>query len=187
MTSPPFLAGRLLLAMPGMGDPRFERSTIAMCVHDADGALGLMVNRVHETLTVRHLMEQLDVDPGETPDAARVHAGGPVETGRGFVLHSLDYDRSGTLSVAGRWGLTATVDILRDIARGSGPAKWLMALGYAGWGEGQLDAELTRHGWLSAAGDGAIIFDTPPDERWPRAYATIGIDPVRLSPHAGRA
>ena len=170
-----------------MGDPRFERAAIAMCMHDEDGALGLMVNRVYETLSVRRLMEQLEIDPGKTPEDAFVHSGGPVEPGRGFVLHSLDYDRAGTVRVAGAWGLTATLDILRDIAAGRGPAKWLMALGYSGWGEGQLDAELARHGWLATAGDDAIVFDTPLEQRWPRAYATIGIDPIRLSPHAGNA
>ena len=173
--------------MPGMCDPRFERAAIAMCVHDEEGALGLMVNRVYDTLSVRQLMEQLDIDPGRTPESASVHSGGPVEPGRGFVLHSLDYDRDGTLRVADAWGLTATLDILRDIAGGEGPRKWLMALGYSGWGEGQLDSELKRHGWLAAAGDGTIVFDTPLDQRWPRAYAAIGVDPIRLSPHAGRA
>lgn len=187
VTNPPFLTGQLLLSMPGMGDPRFERATIAMCMHDEGGALGLMVNRVHDRLSVRQLMEQLEIDPGQTPEDAFVHSGGPVEPARGFVLHSLDYASESTLRVADAWGLTATLDILRDIAAGVGPAKWLMALGYSGWGEGQLDAELARHGWLSAAGDGAIVFDTPLEQRWPRAYAAIGIDPVRLSPQAGNA
>lgn len=185
--SAPFLVGQLLLSMPGMSDPRFERAAIAMCVHDADGALGLMVNRVYDGVTVRKLMEQLDIDPGVTPEDAIVHAGGPVEPGRGFVLHTLDYNRDATLQVADIWGLTATLDILKAIAAGQGPRKWLMALGYTGWGEGQLDAELTRHGWMAAAGDRAILFDTPIDERWPRAFAMIGVDPGRLSPHAGRA
>ncbi len=187
MEDAPFLVGQLLLSMPGMGDPRFERAAIAMCVHDEDGALGLIVNKVYDSLSVRQLMEQLDIDPGETPDGAHVHLGGPVEPGRGFVLHTLDYNRDGTLMVAHAWGLTTTLDILRDIAAGRGPRKWMMALGYTGWGEGQLDAELTRHGWLAAAGDGAIVFDTPLDERWPRAYAALGVDPVRLSPHTGNA
>lgn len=172
--------------MPGMGDPRFEKAAIAMCVHDENGALGLMVNKVYESLSVRQLMEQLDIDPGAIPEDRFVHAGGPVEPSRGFVLHSLDYDRDGTLRV-GAWGLTATLDILRDIAADRGPHKWMMALGYAGWGEGQLDAELTRHGWLAAAGDNSIVFDTPLDERWPRAFAALGVDPIRLSPQAGRA
>lgn len=187
MTRPRFLTGQLLLSMPGMGDPRFERAAIAMCVHDDQGALGLMVNRACETLTVRALMAQLDIDPGRTPADACVHSGGPVEPGRGFVLHTLDYDRDGTLRVGDKWGLTATLDILRDIASGTGPRKWLMALGYSGWGEGQLDAELTRHGWLAAQGDGRIVFDAPLEERWPLAYAALGVDPVRLSPQAGRA
>jgi putative transcriptional regulator len=187
MTPAPFLVGRLLLAMPGMRDPRFDRTAIAMCVHDPEGALGLVVNRVHEGLTVRDLMQQLDIDPGVTPEDAQVFAGGPVEPSRGFVLHTLDYNGGGTLQVADAWGLTATLDILRDIAAGKGPDKWLMALGYTGWGGGQLDAELTHHGWLPAAGDRAILFDLPVDQRWPHAYAALGVDPARLSPTAGHA
>ncbi len=173
--------------MPGMGDPRFERATIAMCVHDTNGAFGLIANHICAGLTVRGLMEQLDIDPGATPDDIPVYAGGPVETQRGFVLHSLDYDRQGTVTVAGRWGLTASLDILKDIAAGNGPRKWLAALGYTGWGKGQLDAELTRHGWLAVPGDPAIVFDAPCELRWATAYATLGVAPERLSPVAGHA
>ena len=187
MKEPPFLVGQLLLAMPGMGDPRFERAAIAMCVHDADGAFGLIVNHVFVGLTVRSLMEQIGVDPGATPEAIPVYAGGPVEPQRGFVLHSLDYDRQGTISVAGRWGMTSSLDILKDIASGNGPEKWHAALGYTGWGAGQLDDELTRHGWLAAPGDPAIIFESPYEERWGSAYAALGVAHERLSPIAGRA
>ncbi len=187
MDAPPYLVGQLLLAMPGMGDPRFERAAIAMCVHDENGALGLIVNHIYAGLTARALMEQLDIDPGDTPDDIPVYAGGPVEMQRGFVLHSLDYERQGTMSVAGAWGLSASLDILKDIAAGTGPRKWLAALGYTGWSEGQLDEELTRHGWLAAPGDASIIFDAPYADRWPQAYAAIGVAFDRLSPVAGRA
>lgn len=173
--------------MPGMADPRFERAAIAMCMHDADGAFGLVVNHVYDGLTARRLMEQLEVDPGATPDDAPVYAGGPVEPGRGFVLHTLDYGGQGTLQVANAWGLTATLDILKDIAAGKGPRKWLLALGYTGWDGGQLDDELTRHGWLSVAADPGLLFDAPFEERWPRAFAMLGVDVGYLSSVAGRA
>jgi putative transcriptional regulator len=187
MESPPFLVGQLLLSMPGIGDPRFERAVIAMCLHDDEGALGLVINRPHDSLTVRALMEQLDIDAGETPAAARIMIGGPVEPGRGFVLHSPEYEGQSTIGVDGKWGLTSTLDVLRDIAGGKGPRHWRAALGYTGWGAGQLDAELTRHGWLTAPGDTRLLFDTAPAQCWPAAFATIGVDVSQLSAVAGRA
>ena len=194
MSDPRFLSGQLLLSMPGIGDERFDRAVIAMCVHDDDGALGLIVNRPHPDLAVRELMVQLDVDPGATPDV-RVMAGGPVEPGRGFVLHTPDYAGQGTITVGGlggvRWGLTSTVDVLKAIAAGKGPARWLCALGYTGWGAGQLDAELLRHGWHSisdgSGGGDELVFTTPVERRWPRAFAALGIDVGHLSAVAGRA
>lgn len=187
MSEPRYLVGQLLLAMPGMGDPRFDHAAIAICAHDENGALGLVVNHVYDGLTVRKVMEQLDIDPEATPDDVPVYAGGPVEPGRGFVLHSLDYNGSATLQVVNSWGLTATTDILKDIAEGRGPARWLLALGYAGWGEGQLDVELTQHGWLNAPATPELIFDVPVDDRWPRAFANLGVDVGQLSSTAGRA
>ncbi len=191
MSDAPYLVGQLLLSMPGIGDPRFERAVIAMCVHDDGGALGIMTNAPVEELSVRALMQQLDVDPGVTPEDARVMLGGPVEPQRGFVLHSPDYDGQSTISVAGpqgiAWGLTSTLDVLKDIAAGKGPTKWLAALGYTGWAAGQLDEELTRHGWQTAPGDAALLFDTAPDRRWPEAFGKIGVDVGFLSATAGRA
>ena len=192
MTDAPFLVGQLLLSMPGIGDPRFERAVIAMCVHDPEGALGIVVNRPTDELSVCALMEQLGVDPGETPRDARVFVGGPVEPGRGFVLHSPDYEGQSTIRVNGamgapRWSLTSTVDVLRDIAAGTGPERWLAALGYTGWGPGQLDGELTRHGWHSIDGDDSLVFDAAPDRRWNAAFGTLGIDVGHLSATAGRA
>ena len=187
MSEPPFLSGQLLLSMPGIGDPRFERVVIAMCLHDADGALGIVCNAVIGDLTVRDLMEQLDIDPGVTPKGLPVMLGGPVEPSRGFVLHSGDYEGQSTISVGKLWGLTSTLDVLKDIAAGKGPAKWLSALGYTGWGAGQLDGEMTRHGWHVAPGDVAILFDVPVADRWGAAFGGIGVDVGLLSAVAGRA
>ncbi len=185
--NPPYLAGQLLLAMPGIGDPRFDRSVIAMCVHDANGALGIMVSSEFAGLSVRELMRQVDVDPGVTPADVPVLTGGPVEPGRGFVLHSTDYEGQGTIGVANRWALTSTLDVLKDIAAGKGPRHWLAALGYAGWGAGQLDEELTRHGWLTAPGDDTLLFETEAEARWGAAFGRIGVNVSQLSAEAGRA
>jgi putative transcriptional regulator len=187
MSHPPFLSGRLLLSMPGIGDPRFERVVIAMCVHDDDGALGIVTNAPFGTLTVRELMEQLNVDPGTTPADARVMAGGPVEPGRGFVVHSPDWQGQSSIAVGNRWMLTSTIDVLREIAAGKGPKRWLSALGYTGWAAGQLDEEMQRHGWQAAPGDPDIIFDVPRKDRWTTAYERLGIAVSRLSAEPGRA
>jgi putative transcriptional regulator len=185
--APPFLSGQLLLSMPGIGDPRFERVVIAMCIHDEDGALGIVVNNVLGDLSVHALMQQLDIDPGVTPQSALVMQGGPVEPARGFILHSPDYQGQSTIAVGDKWGLTSTLDVLRDIAGGKGPARWLAALGYTGWGPGQLDGEMTRHGWLAAPGDTGLLFETPVAQRWSSAWRGLGIDVDNLSATAGRA
>lgn len=191
MDRAPFLSGQLLLSMPGIGDPRFERAVIAMCLHDDDGALGLVINNQIGALSVRGLMQQLDIDPGVTPEDAMVMQGGPVEPGRGFVLHSAEYDGQSTISVSGAsgalWGLTSTLDVLKDIAAGKGPRRWLSLLGYTGWGAGQLEGEMTRHGWHVTPGDTALLFDTRIDERWPAAFRAGGIDVGLLSTVSGRA
>jgi|TARA_R100000501_G_scaffold10060_1_gene19829 putative transcriptional regulator len=183
---PPFLSGQFLLSMPGMGDERFSRAVIAMCAHDDESALGIVINHVRGDVDARGLMDQLDIDHSGMDDAP-VYAGGPVEPQRGFVLHSTDYEGQGTLNVAGRWALTATLDILRDIGAGNGPAQWLIALGYTGWGEGQLERELTQHGWMSVDGDGGIMWNTHVADRWPRAFESAGIDVSLLSATSGRA
>ena len=186
MDQPPFLTGQLLLAMPGMGDPRFERAVIAMCAHDEDGALGIGIGHVRAGLRFRQLLAQLGLDPGEAPDVA-VHHGGPVEPGRGFVIHSEDWGGQDTITVPGIGGLTGTLDILKAIASGKGPSRWLVALGYAGWGEGQLDEEMTRHGWFTAPGNEQILFDTEADERWSAGFNAVGIDPRLLVAETGAA
>jgi putative transcriptional regulator len=187
---PSFLSGKLLLAMPGMADPRFERAVIAMCVHDENGAVGVGIGHKRAGIGFRTLLRQLDIDPGEAPDCA-VHHGGPVEPGRGFVLHSTDWGGQDTLQVNGEqgalFGMTGTIDVLKAIAAGKGPQQWIVALGYAGWGEGQLDEEMTRHGWFTAAGSAQILFATPTDERWAAAFKAEGIDPRLLISETGLA
>jgi len=187
---PRFLSGKLLLAMPGMGDPRFERAVIAMCAHDGNGAVGIGIGHKRAGLKLRGLLAQLDIDPGQAPDRA-VHHGGPVEPGRGFVLHSTDWGGQDSLHVAGPKGelfaMTGTIDVLKAIAEGRGPSRWIVALGYAGWGEGQLDEEMTRHGWFAADGTAELLFDTPTDERWTAAFKAAGIDPRLLATQTGAA
>ena len=148
--SPPFLTGKLLLAMPGIGDPRFERSVIAMCQHDEEGALGIGIGRIMPRLGLHGLLGQFGIEPGSAPDVP-IHAGGPVEPQRGFVLHSLDWSGQDSMQVSNLWGLTATIDVLRVIGTDKGPRHWLVALAYAGWGPGPLDEETHRHGWPVAA------------------------------------
>ena len=181
----------MLLSMPGIGDPRFERVVIAMCLHDEEGALGLVVNNRMGNLTVRSLMEQLDINPGETPEDEMVMVGGPVEAGRGFVLHSAEYAGQSTIIVNGPkrpiWALTSTLDVLKDIAAGKGPRRWLATLGYTGWGAGQLDDEMIRHGWMAAPGDTSLFFDTPLEARWGAAFERQGVAVERLSAAAGQA
>ena len=182
-----YLQGRFLIAMPSMGDPRFRQTLIYVCAHSEQGAMGLVVNRLAGHIAFPELLEQLSID---APDAARVpvHAGGPVETGRGFVLHSPDYPGTGsTVSVAPGVALTATVDILRAIALGEGPHRHLLLLGYAGWGPGQLEAEIAANGWLTCEGGADLLFDVDPEEKWARALASIGVDPTALSGDAGHA
>jgi putative transcriptional regulator len=187
---PTFLSGKLLLAMPGMADPRFERAVIAMCVHDENGAVGIGIGHKRAGITFRALLRQLDLDPGEAPDCA-VHHGGPVEPGRGFVLHSTDWGGQDTIHVNGDAGevfaMTGTIDVLKAIAEGKGPSRWIAALGYAGWADGQLDEEMTRHGWFAARSDAAILFDMPTDERWAAAFKAEGIDPRLLASETGAA
>ncbi len=182
-----YLMGQLLVAMPTMRDPRFTRSVIFLCAHSADGAMGLVVNRLVGSLTFPYLLDQLGIARSEAGRDIRVHFGGPVETGRGFVLHSPDYSDDGTMMVGERVGLTASLDILRDIATGGGPKQSLLALGYAGWGPGQLDLEIQANGWLSAPADEALLFDERLDDKWERAIGKLGVRIEQLSGDAGHA
>lgn len=179
------LTGQLLIAMPQMEDPRFSRSVVFMCAHNAEGAMGLVVNKTIEQPSMAELVLQLGIE-GDGFARAPVHFGGPVEAARGFVLHSTDYTEQATL-VVGDVGLTATMDILRAIGRGEGPRQCFFALGYAGWGPGQLDAEIQANGWLTVPSDNALLFDGTNDDKWRRAIAKLGVDPFALSGDAGHA
>jgi putative transcriptional regulator len=182
-----YLAGQLLVAMPGMRDPRFAKTVIYVCAHSEEGAMGLVVNRPLESLTFGDLLQQLGIDPSEVRKSASVHFGGPVESGRGFVLHSSDYQHEDTMQVGESIALTATIDILRAIALGDGPSRHLLALGYAGWGPGQLDSEIRANGWLHVAADDELVFGSELDTKWQRAMAKLGVDPRMLSDVAGHA
>lgn len=183
-----FLDGQLLIAMPGMGDLRFERSVIFLCAHSADGAMGLIVNKPAPELSFSDLLGQLKIEARVDVKGIRVHFGGPVEHGRGFVLHSSDYSvEESSLSVSPEFAMTATVDILQDIARGEGPAHALLALGYAGWGPGQLESEIQANGWLTAPADEKLVFGHADPDKWGAALRSISIDPRLLSVEGGRA
>lgn len=182
-----YLTGQLLIAMPGMQDARFARTVVYICAHNEDGAMGLVVNRLVGAITFPDLLRQLNIEPTKLTEEIRIHFGGPVESGRGFVLHSCDYLQEGSLNVDGAVALTATVDILRDIAAGLGPKNRLMALGYAGWGPGQLDSEIQANGWLHANADENLVFGDELDSKWERAIATLGVDITNLSDAAGHA
>ena len=186
MDQPRFLSGQFLLAMPGIGDPRFERAVIAMCVHDEEGALGIGLGRLVPRIGFHDLLKQLDIPPGDAPDRA-IHLGGPVEPQRGFILHSRDWDASESIDVAGRWRLSATLDILKAIAEGKGPSRWVAALGYAGWGAGQLEDEMGRHGWFVTPATEDLLYDGEVDTRWADAFRSAGVDPRLLTAQSGTA
>ncbi|KAA0683441.1 YqgE/AlgH family protein [Roseomonas genomospecies 6] len=182
-----YLTGQLLIAMPGMTDPRFQRTVIYMCAHNEDGAMGLVVNRLFGSVTFEDLLEQLEIDIQEPIANMPVHYGGPVESGRGFVLHSTDYVRDGTLVVDDEVALTATIDILRAISENRGPRRNILLLGYAGWGPGQLDAEIQANGWLNVPCDESLLFDPELDTKWERSIAKLGVSLSMLSAEAGHA
>lgn len=186
--SPMDLSGKLLIAMPGMGDPRFEKSVIFMCAHSDDGAMGLIVNHPALELSFSDLLDQLDIPGGDSTLPTTIYIGGPVEHGRGFVLHTSDYEiEESTLTVDHRFGMTATLEILEDLAHDRGPKRALLALGYSGWGPGQLEGEIVRNGWLTCDSTMDIVFSEDNDRKWEMALATLGIDPLTLSASSGRA
>ncbi|MBZ0164185.1 MAG: YqgE/AlgH family protein [Notoacmeibacter sp.] len=191
--SEPWLDGQFLIAMPGMGDSRFERTVVYLCAHSAEGAMGLVINRSQE-MVFPDLLVQLGIMeeheaiklPPKTRDFM-VRDGGPVERSRGFVLHSGDYQADSSLEVTPEISLTATVDILRAISRGGGPEQALMALGYSGWGPGQLEAEIAGNGWLTCEAASDVVFASDLSQIYPRALALLGIDTLNLSQYSGRA
>ncbi|OSP55753.1 YqgE/AlgH family protein [Pseudoruegeria sp. SK021] len=182
------LTGKLLIAMPGMTDPRFEKSVIFICAYSEDGAMGLVVNKPARDIRFSDLLDQLSIEMQDPSQSPPIHFGGPVEHGRGFVLHSSDYTASeATLQVDRRFGMTATLDVLEDISRGDGPTECLLALGYAGWGPGQLDDEISSNAWLISDATADLVFSTDSDSKWGGALGLLGIDPISLSSTSGRA
>ena len=190
-----YLDGQILVAMPGMEDERFVRSVIYVCAHSQDGAMGIIVNHPVQKVTFSEILVQLDVLEAEAAESlpgaigdVPVVKGGPVETGRGFVLHSSDYFvENSTLPIADGVCLTATLDILKAIAEGKGPRRAMLALGYAGWSPGQLETEIQANGWLNCQADASLIFDAALGDKYDRALRTIGVDPSFLSAEAGHA
>lgn len=182
------LSGKMLIAMPAMGDRRFERTVIYMCSHSEDGAMGLVVNRRAQGVSFQQLMDQLEIEIAPNAEQKTVHYGGPVEMGRGFVLHSSEFHvEDATLRVDESVSLTATLDVLRAMAVGEGPDRALVALGYSGWAPNQLESELQQNGWLTCDADSDILFSDADDEKWTRALRKMGVDPAVLSASGGSA
>jgi putative transcriptional regulator len=186
------LRGHFLISMPGMGDPRFERCVIYLCSHSSAGAMGIIVNKLLEDITFTEIRNQLIAEDqpeknAESGPDVPVYLGGPVERGRGFVLHSADYSLEASLEVNSEINLTASIEIIEDIAHKSGPDKYLLALGYAGWGEGQLEAELAENSWLNCEATPEILFEPNPKAKYEGALALMGVDAALLSADAGHA
>ena len=184
------LTGKILIAMPGIGDPRFERSVIVMCMHTAEAAMGLVVNKVKDEITLGDVLSHLGVEAPDLVANRSVLEGGPVKPDRGYVLHSPDFDAGeATQIVTSEVSLTSTRDVLEALSesRGAPPEKFVLALGYAGWHAGQLESELHNNVWLVGEADNAIVFDDAHDMKWTRAIRAIGIDPSMLTGESGRA
>jgi putative transcriptional regulator len=183
-----FLEGKLLIALPGMGDERFAQTVIYMCAHSAKGAMGIVINKPIPGLTFAEVMKQLQIETKPLAAELPILYGGPVETGRGFVLHSGDYDgNESTLPVSEDISLTATLDIVRAIAEGRGPKQVLFALGYAGWSPGQVESEFQTNGWLHCQSDPSLVFGVSPEAKWRTALERLGIGPSGLVSDMGRA
>lgn len=176
----------MLLAMPGIGDTNFDHATIALCSHDAEGAMGIDINRKIEGLGLRELLASFDIH-GDAITDGPVLRGGPVEPQRGFVLHSTDWGGQAMLSVAPGWALSGSLDILKAIGDGRGPTRYLVALGYAGWGAGQLESEMLRHGWFLGGAVDDEIWGMPVGQRWAHGFAEWGVDARMLAGHSGTA
>jgi putative transcriptional regulator len=184
---PSELAGQLLIAMPHMQDPNFAGSLVCLCAHSSAGAMGLILNQPIPKLSFEALLKQIGVEPLPPVRSIRMVNGGPVEEGRGFVLHSAEWQAEGSMPVTRDVALTASLDVLKAIASGGGPRQGLLALGYAGWGAGQLEREIARNDWLHVAPDEDLIFGGADETRWRRALAKLKVDPLLLSGTAGRA
>lgn len=182
------LTGKLLIAMPGMGDERFAQSVVLICAYSGEGAMGLIINKATDDLRLGDLLEQLSIEKNVLSRDVPVYFGGPVEHGRGFVLHDRSYSSSiSSMDFAPDFAMTATLDILEDMAQGGGPEDVILALGYAGWGPGQLEAEIAENGWLICEATPKLVFGTGDGEKWEAALTTLGISPLTLSSEGGRA
>lgn len=182
-----WLTGQILVAMPAMLDPRFEKTVILMCSHGPEGAMGLVLNRLFGDLNFRGLLTQFGIDlPMGAPELP-VYYGGPVEPVRGFVLHSSDYEKEATSTITPSINMTATVEVLKALAEGSGPERALLVLGYAGWAPGQLEAEIQANGWLTVEADDSLVFDQDIEMKWNRALGKLGVSPMMLSADFGHA
>ncbi len=188
-TAPTDLTAHLLIAMPDMGDPRFSGSVVFLCAHSEDGAMGIIVNKPLPDVSFAEMLEQLEIKPDGAAPLLPVCYGGPVEQRRGFVLHSGGYRgrQDDVLEVDPRFAMTATLDVMEDLAAGRGPEQALMALGYAGWGPGQLEEEIQDNGWLTCPASEDLVFGTDMDAKWAAALASIGVHPLTLSAEAGHA
>jgi putative transcriptional regulator len=187
MKGSPYLVNQFLIAMPGLEDPNFFHSVTYICEHNAEGALGLVINRPLD-MQLGEILQHIQIEKVE-PEARQmpIHLGGPVQQDRGFVLHEPLGEWEATLKVTDRIGITSSLDILHAIARNEGPERSMIALGYAGWGAGQLEREIADNAWLSGPADPDIVFNTPDEERWKAAAASIGVDLDLLSGEAGHA
>lgn len=184
----PFLDGKLLVAMPGLGDPRFEHTVIFTCAHTPEGAMGLIINKLAESLLFNDLLVQLEISSDGRLDRPEVHLGGPVEHGRGFVLHSPEYHvEDSTMAICDDFSMTATLEVLRDIGQSRGPKDALLALGYSGWGPGQLESEIQHNGWLIADSTPDLVFHCPAEKKWTEAVKSLGFDPNMLAAVGGTA
>ncbi|NCT41213.1 MAG: YqgE/AlgH family protein [Alphaproteobacteria bacterium] len=186
-----YFAGKLLLAMPGMLDPRFENAVIYLCSHDQNGAMGLVINNQLPGMAFKHLLNELDMASDIVVDPVVLKTplmnGGPVDTGRGFLLHSPDFQHKETISIDGDISISGTLDVLREVAEGKGPADKLIIFGYAGWSAGQLDEEIQANSWLVAEPAASLIFKTADDMKWQAAVETLGFDPALLVADGGNA
>jgi len=182
------LTGKVLVAMPDMGDPRFERAVILMCRHSTSGAMGLILNQPVPDLRFHDLLAQLHIPRGDQARDIRLLIGGPVERGRGFVLHSADYQSgNATIAVGSGYGMTTTLDVLEALGHGRGPLQAIMAFGYSGWGAGQLEGEIARNDWLIGDASDGLVFGAEAERKWALALGNMGINPMALSPSGGRA
>ena len=185
----PFLSGKLIVAMPTMSDPRFKRSVICVCAHNEDGAIGIIINKIIESLSFSKIIRQLKLKKNKAKKCytEKIYFGGPVETERGFILHSADYSSENSTSINTEISMTASTEILQALIDGNGPNKSIVALGYAGWGPGQLDTEIRSNAWLSVQSDPELIFSDKTADKWDMALEKIGVNPALLSTEAGRA